>query len=50
MATYYKPTEMRKRGFQSLDPDEPKRRRINLVKIVVVGIIYTTTLWLISRR
>jgi hypothetical protein len=55
MTTYYKPSRWRGKRliYRSTDPDEPKREMVNntiiLAVLLVVGIIFLTTIWLLSR-
>jgi hypothetical protein len=54
MATYYKPSCWRGKRlvFRSIDPDEPKRERVQTITMVVflvVAIISLARVWLLSR-
>ncbi len=50
MGTYYKPSQWRGKHlvYRSIDPDEPRRERVKIIRFLVGGIIFLVTLWLLS--
>jgi len=51
MVTYYKPSQWRGKRlvFRSTDPDEPRQETVKMIRLLVGGIIFLATLWLLSR-